>query len=116
MGMGMGMGMGLGMSMMDMAASGSGRAGMALPPHVGASHNGNIPLTSLSRVDMHDPRLHNPNVMDPIHAYLARQHQPLQIPQALNMDMYNAYMLQHQHLQHQQQHQQATNMGGGPTQ
>jgi hypothetical protein len=36
--------------------------------------------------------------------------------QALNMDMYNAYMLQHQHLQHQQQHQQAANVGGGPTQ
>jgi hypothetical protein len=78
-----------------------------------------MPVTSMSMVDVHDPRLVNPNVMDPLNAYLACQHQPLQIPQPMNMDMYNAYIMQqHQHRQHQhQQHQQqSTNMGGGPPQ
>jgi hypothetical protein len=40
-----------------------------------------MPVTSMSMVDVHDPRLVNPNVMDPLNAYLACQHQPLQIPQ-----------------------------------
>jgi phytochrome-interacting factor 3 len=114
MGMGMGMGVGMGMRMMDMAASGSGQGGMPLPSHAGTSHSANIPVTSVNIVDVHNPRFHNPNVMEASQAY---QQQPLQIPQPMNMDMYNAYMLQQHQNQQQQHHQyQSPNMGGGPPQ
>jgi hypothetical protein len=78
MGMGMGMGVGMGMRMMDMAASGSGQGGMPLPSHAGTSHSANIPVTSVNIVDVHNPRFHNPNVMETSQAY---QQQPPQIPQ-----------------------------------
>lgn len=81
MGMGMvGMQMGLGMGMMDMGAAAPGRPVMPMPSHAGPSHNGHVSVPSMNMVDVHDPRLHTSSVMDSL-AYLARQHQPLQMPQ-----------------------------------
>jgi phytochrome-interacting factor 3 len=129
MGMGMGMvPMGLGMGMMDMQ---QGRAVMPMQSRGGPALNGNMASTS-SLGDVHDYRYQTPGgVMDPYNAYLARQHQPMQMnPQTIGIDKYNAYMLQqhqlqqqqHQQQQHQQlqphqqhqHHQQAPNMNGGP--
>ncbi|XP_024361326.1 uncharacterized protein [Physcomitrium patens] len=128
MGMGMGMvpmNLGHGM-MMDMGVAAQGRAMMPLQSHVGPSLNGAIASAS-SMADVHDPRYQTSGVMDPYNAYMTRQHQPMQMTQAVSIDKYNAYMLQQcqlqqhlrqhqqqpQHLQHQQ-HQQAPNMNGGP--
>lgn len=129
MGMGMGMvPMGLGMGMMDMQ---QGRAVMPMQSHGGPALNGNMASTS-SLGDVHDYRYQTPvGVIDSYNAYLARQHQPMQMnPQTIGIDKYNAYMLQQHQLQqqqHQQQlhqqlqphqqhqhHQQAPNMNGGP--
>lgn len=79
MGMGMGMGMvpmGLGMGMMDMQ---QGRAVMPMQSHGGPAMNGNMASTS-SLGDVHDYRYQTPvGVMDSYNAYLARQHQPMQM-------------------------------------
>ena len=85
MGMGMGMGMvqmGLGMGMMDMGVSAPGRAVMPMPSHAGPSLNGNMASPS-SLVDMHDLRYQTSGgvPMDSYNAYLARQHQPMQMNQ-----------------------------------
>ena len=80
--MGVGMvGMQMGMGMMDMGAAAPGRPVMPMPSHAGTSHNGSVPVPSMHMVDVHDPRLHTPSVMDSLNAYLARQHQPMQMPQ-----------------------------------
>lgn len=109
MGMGMGMvQMGLGMGMMDMGVSAPGRAVMPMQSHAGPSLNGNMGSAS-SMVDVHDFRYQTPGGVMDYNAYIARQHQPMQMNSALGMDKYNAYMLQQhqiqQHQQHQQQHQ-----------
>lgn len=76
MGMGMGMvPMGLGMGMMDMAAQ--GRGVMPMQPHVSPSLNGKM-ATASSLVDVHGYQ--QPGVMD-YNAYMARQHQPMQMTQ-----------------------------------
>jgi len=80
--MGMGMGvvqMGLGMGMMDMGVSAPGRAVMPMQSHAGPSLNGNMASAS-SLVDVHDFRYQTPGgVMDSYNAYMARQHQPMQM-------------------------------------
>lgn len=80
MGMGMGMvQMGLGMGMMDMGVSAPGRAVMPMQSHAGPSLNGNMASAS-SLVDVHDFRYQTPGgVMDSYNAYMARQHQPMQM-------------------------------------
>lgn len=99
--------MGLGMGMMDMGVSAPGRTVMPMQSHGGPSLNGNMASPS-SLVDMHDYRYQAPGaVMDSYNAYVARQHQPMQMNPALGIDKYNAYMLQQHQIQlHQQQQQQ----------
>lgn len=83
MGMGMGMvQMGLGMGMMDMGVPAQGRAVMPMPTHAGPSLGGNMASPS-SLTDMHDLRYQTSGgvPMDSYNAYLARQHQPMQMNQ-----------------------------------
>ncbi|XP_024383540.2 uncharacterized protein [Physcomitrium patens] len=129
MGMGMGMvpmGLSHGM-MMDMGVTAQGRGVVPMQSHAGPSLNGSMASAS-SMVDVHDPRYLASGVIDPYNAYLARQHQPMQMTQPLNIDKYNAYLMQQHQLQQQQQHhhhqqqhpqhqqhQQTSNMNGGPS-
>lgn len=83
MGMGMGMvHMGLGMGMMDMGVSAPGRAVMPMTPQAGPFLNGNM-ASSSTMVGMHDLRYQTSGgvTMDSYNAYLARQHQPMQMIQ-----------------------------------
>jgi hypothetical protein len=80
MGVGMGMGMGLGMGMMDMGATGSGQGLIPVTSATGPAVPHNLSVPGM-RMEAHDPRFINPNLMDPRNLYIARQHLAMQIIQ-----------------------------------
>lgn len=101
MGMGMGMvpmGLSHGM-MMDMGVTAQGRGVVPMQSHAGPSLNGSMASAS-SMVDVHDPRYLASGVIDPYNAYLARQHQPMQMTQVRSTSNFAQHNVVNRLLQH----------------